>query len=74
LHVPAGNRELTDVWFAIKGANLNIDADGEIESVLDAGAVLKVYLSRCLKMGLPMPRIIGAQAQTEAYWLSKSKA
>ena len=41
---------------------------------LDAGAVLKVYLSRCLKMGLAMPQIIGAQAQTEAYWLNKMKA
>jgi quercetin dioxygenase-like cupin family protein len=74
LHVPASNTGLTDVWFAIHGANLNMDADGEIQSVLDAGAVLKVYLSRCLKMGLPMPHIIGAQAQTETYWLSKTKA
>ena len=47
LHVPATNTEVTDVWFAIRGANLNLDAEGKVESVLDAGAVLEIYLGLC---------------------------
>ncbi len=34
---------MTDVWFAIRGANLNLDEEGNVESVLDAGAVLQIY-------------------------------
>ena len=37
LHVPATNSEVTDVWFAVRGANLNLDEAGNVESVLDAG-------------------------------------
>jgi 2,4'-dihydroxyacetophenone dioxygenase len=72
LHVPASNTEVTDVWFAIYGANLNLDADGKtIASILDANVVLKVYLSRCLKMGLGRPNIIGCEAEASAYWKAK---
>ena len=42
LHVPASNSEVTDVWFAIRGANLNLDEAGNVESVLDAGTVLQI--------------------------------
>ena len=35
LHVPESNTEITDVFFAITGANLNLDADGNVESVTD---------------------------------------
>lgn len=59
LHVPATNTEVTDVWFAIKGANLNLDEAGNVTLILDAGLVLKVYLSRCRKLGLPVPKVIG---------------
>ncbi|HSW07037.1 2,4'-dihydroxyacetophenone dioxygenase family protein, partial [Aquabacterium sp.] len=60
LHVPASNTEITDVWFAIRGPNLNLDAEGKVTLVLDAGLVLKVYRSRCRKLGLPAPRVMGA--------------
>src|SRR5262249_55688823 len=36
LHVPASNTETTDVWFAIRGANLNLDEQGNVASVWDA--------------------------------------
>src|SRR5215207_2876935 len=32
LHVPASNTEVTDVWFVIHGANLNLDDAGNVES------------------------------------------
>ena len=60
LHVPATNTEVTDVWFAIRGPNLNLDAEGKVTLILDAGLVLKVYQSKCKKAGLPRPAVIGA--------------
>jgi quercetin dioxygenase-like cupin family protein len=54
------NTGVTDVWFAIRGPNLNLDAAGNVSLVLDAGLVLKVYLSKCRKQGLPRPAVIGA--------------
>ena len=38
LHVPATNTGITDVWFTIHGANLNLGADGQVEMVIDAHA------------------------------------
>ena len=60
LHVPETNEEVTDVWFAIRGANLNLDEEGKVESVLDAGAVLAIYLARCEAGGHGRPDVIGA--------------
>ena len=59
LHVPATNKEVTDVWFAIRGANLNLDGAGNVESVLDAATVLDVYRGQCKQQGLAAPRVIG---------------
>ena len=60
LHVPASNCEITDVWFAIHGANLNLDDRGNVEMVLDAAQVLEIYLSRCREEGHPHPKVIAA--------------
>lgn len=59
LHVPATNTEVTDVWFAIRGANLNLDEAGNVSLIFDAALVLKVYLSICRKKGLPVPKVVG---------------
>ena len=45
--MPDENDGLTDVWFAIYGANLNLDADGNVESVVDAGLVRDSYFALC---------------------------
>ena len=58
LTVPADNPELTDVWFAVYGANLNLDADGNVESVTDAETILRSYRSRCRKVGVEDPPVI----------------
>lgn len=60
LTVPADNDEVTDVWFAIYGANLNLDADGNVVSVFDAGSVLAGYLAMCELAGYGRPDVIGA--------------
>lgn len=59
LHVPPTNTEVTDVWFAIRGANLNLDDAGKVESVLDAGAVLELYQTLCEASGQGHPNVIG---------------
>jgi 2,4'-dihydroxyacetophenone dioxygenase len=59
LHVPESNQEITDAWFAIRGANLNLDEHGNVESVVDAAAALQIYLDRCRAEGHPPPKVIG---------------
>ena len=59
LHIPASNTEDTDVWFVIHGANLNLDADGTVESVLDAGTALEIYRAQCAAAGFAAPEVIG---------------
>jgi 2,4'-dihydroxyacetophenone dioxygenase len=58
LVVPEQNTEPTEVWFAITGANLNLDANGNVEMVIDAGLVLSFYLSGCEAAGLGRPDVI----------------
>jgi 2,4'-dihydroxyacetophenone dioxygenase len=47
LHVPDSNTEDTEVCFVMSGANLNLNSHDEVESVLDAGAMLDVYYWYC---------------------------
>lgn len=60
LIVPESNDGMTDVWFAIHGANLNLDADGNVESVVDAGLVRDSYFALCEASGIARPNVIGA--------------
>jgi 2,4'-dihydroxyacetophenone dioxygenase len=60
LHVPESNTEVTDVWFAIRGANLNLDDQDQVETVIDAGGVLAGYLGLCESEGHGRPAVIGA--------------
>ena len=41
------------------GANLNLDDEDKIESVLDACAVLEIHLARCEASGHGRPNVIG---------------
>jgi len=58
LVVPESNAEPTEVWFAITGANLNLDANGNVEQVVDAGLVLQYYRMACEGAGLGTPDVI----------------
>ncbi|HEY3143800.1 MAG TPA: 2,4'-dihydroxyacetophenone dioxygenase family protein [Acidimicrobiales bacterium] len=59
LHVPADNTETTDVWFTIHGANLNLDAAGAVEMVIDAHLILPFYQAMCgSQHGLADPPVI----------------
>jgi 2,4'-dihydroxyacetophenone dioxygenase len=59
LHFPETNTEVTDVSFVLHGANLNLDSEGNVESVLDASAALAVYRAACRGCGLADPNVIG---------------
>jgi quercetin dioxygenase-like cupin family protein len=59
LIVPETNTEVTDVWFAIYGANLNLADDGSVDLVIDAQLVLDFYLGLCAAQGIENPPVIG---------------
>lgn len=58
LYVPETNTEVTDIWFAIWGANLNMDEDGSIVSVTDAESTLAHYLKGCADLGVEDPPVL----------------
>ena len=68
LVVPEDNTEPTDVFFAIHGANLNLDADGNVESVFDASSILQAYLLLCEAQGLPRPPVVHRLRRLVAAW------
>jgi len=59
LHVPETNDGDTDAWFVIHGANLNLDAQGSVELVIDAGVILPFYRAQCeAEHGLADPPVV----------------
>ena len=50
--------EGTDVTFVIYGANLNLDDDGNVESVTDGPGILKAYYAILEAQGVPRPNNI----------------
>lgn len=64
LHVLDDNEGLTDVWFTIHGANLNLDANGNVDYVIDAQTVLAFYRAACADQhGMPDPPVVVIDAQ-----------
>ena len=58
LHVPDTNDGITDVWFTIHGANLNLDAEGRVELVIDASVILPLYRALCAEQGVDDPPVV----------------
>ncbi|MHB8429848.1 MAG: 2,4'-dihydroxyacetophenone dioxygenase family protein [Acidimicrobiales bacterium] len=65
LYEPAGSvhtlecvEDDTQVWFQMYGANLNLDADGLVESVFDGPSTLEAYRALCAAEGVPPPRVL----------------
>lgn len=50
--------EMTDVWFAIYGANVNVDDNDQIVSVTDAQSILAAYQGLCAAQGLNCDKVI----------------
>lgn len=63
LHVPASNDDTTDVSFVIYGANLNLDASGQVETVIDAHGILEFYRIICAEQhGIVDPPVVVIEA------------
>jgi 2,4'-dihydroxyacetophenone dioxygenase len=65
LYEPAGSfhtleclEDDTHVWFQMYGANLNLDADGNVESVFDGPGTLQAYYALAEAEGLPRPNVL----------------
>ena len=58
LCTPADQTGDTIVWFAVHGANVNLDGDGKIISVLDARSVLELYRGYCEALALDCSKLI----------------
>jgi 2,4'-dihydroxyacetophenone dioxygenase len=65
LYEPAGSEHTlqshendTQVWFQMYGSNINLDADGNITSVVDGSLTLEFYLAMCEEAGLPRPNVL----------------
>jgi quercetin dioxygenase-like cupin family protein len=58
LMVGDDNTEVTDVWFAIYGSNINVDEDGEVIGITDAQSILGFYQHRCAELGLDCSALI----------------
>lgn len=48
----------TIAWFAIYGANINVDENHSITSVIDARAALELYRGYCEALGLDIAKLI----------------
>ena len=67
LYEPAGSvhtleciEDDTQVWFHMYGVNLNLAADGSIESVADGAGALAAYYALCQAQGFDRPNVIVA--------------
>jgi 2,4'-dihydroxyacetophenone dioxygenase len=52
LKVDDHNTGLTEVFFVIEGANLNLDGAGNVISITDAASINKAYRALCAAQGL----------------------
>ena len=65
LYEPAGStltlqciEDDTHVWFQMYGVNLNLDADGNIESVFDGPGTLEAYYALAEAEGFDRPNVL----------------
>ena len=48
----------TRVWFQMYGSNINLDENGEVESVVDGLLSLEFYYAMCEAEGLGKPKVL----------------
>lgn len=65
LYEPAGSVHTLEVleddtraWFHMYGANLNLDANGNVDSVTDGPSTLAAYFALCEAQGLERPNVL----------------
>ena len=65
LYEPAGSvhtlqciEDHTQVWFHMYGVNLNLDEDGNVDSVSDGAGTLAAYMALCEAQGHGTPAVV----------------
>jgi len=65
LYEPAGSihtlqciEDETQVWFQMYGANVNLDSEGNVTSVVDAHTTVAFYLEACKQAGYGEPNVL----------------
>lgn len=58
VHTPQCIEDDTRVWFQMYGSNINLDAEGNITSIVDGQLSLDFYLAMCEEQGLPRPNVL----------------
>jgi quercetin dioxygenase-like cupin family protein len=58
LMTPADQDGDTIVWFAVHGANVNLDEEGKVVSVVDARTALDLYRGYCDALGLDHSKLV----------------
>lgn len=58
VHTLCVGDEPADVWFAIYGANVNVDDDNNITGVTDAQSILAAYQGLCEAQGVTCEKLI----------------
>ena len=48
----------TRVWFQMYGSNINLDENGEVESIVDGLLTLEFYYAMCEAEGLGKPKVL----------------
>jgi quercetin dioxygenase-like cupin family protein len=51
LTIPEDQDGPTIAWFAVYGPNVNLDADGKVDTIMDAGTLLEIYRAECRASG-----------------------
>jgi 2,4'-dihydroxyacetophenone dioxygenase len=57
-HTLQAHEDNTCVWFQMYGSNINLDAEGNVTSVVDGSLTLEFYLAMCEAQGLPRPNVL----------------
>jgi 2,4'-dihydroxyacetophenone dioxygenase len=58
IHTLTAIEDDTHVWFQMYGVNLNLDSEGNVQSVYDGAGTLEMYYALCDAAGLPRPEVI----------------
>ena len=65
LYEPAGSEHTlqciednTRVWFQMYGSNINLNEEGEMDSIVDGSLTLNYYYAICEEQGLPRPNVL----------------
>ena len=58
LTIPEDQDGPTIAWFAVYGPNVNLDPDGKVDTIMDAGTLLDIYRAECRAHGYACDKVV----------------